>query len=93
MDDRRALRLEAERHFQLTALAGKGSRDARFRPVDDGTWIGLNGYFAGETLRFVRDDAGRVSHLDIGSFVFTRQPYDADAPIPGGVDPKGWGSG
>ena len=85
-----ALRLEADRHFQLTALSGKGSRDARFRPVEDGTWIGLNGYFAGETLRFVRDEAGRVTHLDIGSFVFTREPYDPDAPIPGGVDPEGW---
>ena len=86
-----ALRLEAERHFQLSSLAGKSSRDARFRPVADGTWIGLNGYFAGETLRPVRDDAGRLTHLDIGSFVFTRQPYDTEAPIPGGVKPEPWG--
>ena len=88
-----ALRLEADRHLELTALSGKGSRDARFRPADDGTWIGLNGYFAGETLQPVRDDAGRLSHLDIGSFVFTREPYDPDAPIPGGVDPDGWQAG
>jgi CubicO group peptidase (beta-lactamase class C family) len=86
-----ALRLEADRHLQLTALSGKGTRDARFRPADDGTWIGLNGYFAGETFRPVRDDDGRLTHLDIGSFVFTRAPYDPDAPIPGGVEPKGWG--
>jgi hypothetical protein len=86
-----ALRLEADGHLQLTALSGKGSRDARFRPADDGSWIGLNGYFAGETLRPMRDATGRLTHLDIGSFVFTRQPYDPDAPIPGGVDPKGWG--
>jgi CubicO group peptidase (beta-lactamase class C family) len=86
------LRLEADRHFQLVVLSGTGSRNARFRPADDGTWVGLNGYFAGETLRPVRDDAGRLSHLDIGSFVFTREPYDLDAPIPGGVDPDGWGS-
>ena len=85
-----ALRLEADRHFQLGAMSGKGSRDSRFRPADDGTWIGLNGYFAGETLRPVRDDEGRLTHLDIGSFVFTREPYDPDAPIPGGVDPDGW---
>ena len=90
---RYALRLEAVRHFQLSAMAGKGSRDARFRPVGDGTWVGLSGYFAGETLRPVRDEAGRLTHLDIGSFVFTRQPYDPDAPIPGGVDPRGWGGG
>ena len=53
-----ALRLEADRHLELGALSGKGSRDSRFRPADDGTWIGLNGYFAGETLRPVRDDDG-----------------------------------
>ena len=84
------LKLEADRHLALGAMSGKGSRDSRFRPADDGTWIGLNGYFAGETLRPVRDDEGRLSHLDIGSFVFTREPYDTDAPIPGGVDPDGW---
>jgi CubicO group peptidase (beta-lactamase class C family) len=87
-----ALRLEADGHFQLGGLSGKGTRDSRFRPADDGTWIGLNGYFAGETLRLVRDGEGRLSHLDIGSFVFTREPYDADAPIPGDVDPYGWGA-
>ena len=87
-----ALRLSTDGHFELTSLSGKGTRDARFRAVDDGTWIGLNGYFAGETLRPVRDEEGRVSHLDIGSFVFTRAPYDPDAPIPGGVDPDGWRS-
>jgi len=37
-----------------------------------------------------RDAAGAVSHLDLGTFVFTRQPYDPAAPIPGGVDPAGW---
>jgi hypothetical protein len=52
--------------------------------------MGLNGYFAGETLRPIRDEEGSLSHLDIGSFVFTREPYDPDAPIPGGVDPEGW---
>jgi hypothetical protein len=85
-----AVRLVADRQFELTALSGKSTRDARFRPAGDGTWIGLNGYWAGETLQPVRDDQGRLTHLDIGSFVFTREPYDADAPIPGGVDPDGW---
>ena len=85
-----ALKLEADRHLALTGLSGTSGRGARFRPADDGTWIGLNGYFAGETLRPVRDDEGRVTHLDIGSFVFTREPYDPDAPTPGGVDPDGW---
>ncbi len=88
-----ALKLEADRHFQLDSLAGGGTRSSRFRPAGDGTWIGLNGYFAGETLRPVRDDSGRLSHLDIGSFVFTREPYEHGAPIPGGVDPDGWRPG
>lgn len=65
-------------------------RAARFRLNDDGTWTGLNGYFAGELLRAVRRPDGAVSHLDLGSFVFTRQPYDEEAPVPGGVDPEGW---
>jgi CubicO group peptidase (beta-lactamase class C family) len=88
-----SIRLEAGSHLQLSVLSGKSSRNARFRPLGDDTWIGLNGYYAGETLRPVRDADGRLTHLDIGSFVFTRTPYDPDAPIPGGVDPEGWGSG
>jgi len=88
-----SLKLEADRHFELGSLSGAGGRHARFRPAGDGTWIGLNGYFAGETLRPVRDADGRLTHLDIGSFVFTREPYDPDAPIPGGLDPEGWRPG
>jgi hypothetical protein len=41
-------------------------------------------------LRVVRDD-GRVVALDVGSFVFSRTPYDPAAPQPGGVHPDGWG--
>jgi D-alanyl-D-alanine carboxypeptidase len=54
------------------------------------TRTGRNGYHAGETLRPVTRSDGTVSHLDIGTFVFTRQPYDGSAPVPGGVDPEGW---
>ncbi|MFJ9644437.1 serine hydrolase domain-containing protein [Streptomyces sp. NPDC101206] len=70
--------------------AGALGRAARFRAEPDGSWRGLNGYYAGETLRAVRRPDGSVSHLDLGSFVFTRQPYDTEAPVPGGVDPQGW---
>jgi hypothetical protein len=76
--------------LDLSPVAAGGGRSSRFQPAGDGTWRGLNGYFHGETLRPVLDDAGRLTHLDIGSFVFTREPYDHDAPIPGGVDPGGW---
>jgi len=84
-----ALRLVADGGVSLEPLAAT-LRSARFRPNGDGTWTGLNGYFAGELLRAVRRPDGSVSHLDLGSFVFTRQPYEEGAPVPGGVDLEGW---
>ncbi|QEU93172.1 serine hydrolase domain-containing protein [Streptomyces kanamyceticus] len=84
-----ALRLAADGGVELGPLTGAG-RQARFRSNGDGTWTGLNGYYAGELLRAVRRPDGSVSHLDLGSFVFTRKPYDEGAPVPGGVDPQGW---
>ncbi|MFE6361453.1 serine hydrolase domain-containing protein [Streptomyces sp. NPDC057806] len=84
-----ALRLTADGLVSLEPLSGKGRR-SRFRANGDGTWTGLEGYYAGEFLQAVRRPDGSVSHLDLGSFVFTRQPYDEGAPVPGGVDPEGW---
>ncbi|MFI9767648.1 serine hydrolase domain-containing protein [Streptomyces sp. NPDC052415] len=84
-----ALRLTADGLVSLEPLSGK-SRRSRFRANGDGTWTGLEGYYAGELLQAVRRPDGSVSHLDLGSFVFTRQPYDEGAPVPGGVDPEGW---
>jgi CubicO group peptidase (beta-lactamase class C family) len=86
------LRLRPERALELAPLTGPG-RSSRFRAEADGTWTGLDGYYAGETLRAVRDGDGAVSHLDLGSFVFTRAPYGPAAPVPGGVDPGGWRAG
>ncbi|WP_030543705.1 serine hydrolase [Streptomyces albus] len=84
-----ALRLLPGRGLELTALAGAG-RTSRFRAVQDGVWTGLDGYYLGEKLRAVRRPDGSVSHLDLGTFVFTREPYEASAPVPGGVDQQGW---
>jgi CubicO group peptidase (beta-lactamase class C family) len=84
-----ALRLRADGMVELGPLAG-GGRGSRFRANGDGTWTGLDGYYTGEPLRAVRRPDGSLSHLDLGSFVFTRQPYDEGAPVPGGVDPEGW---
>lgn len=84
-----ALRLTAEGGVSMDPLSGNGRR-SRFRANGDGTWTGLEGYFAGELLTAVERPDGTVSHLDLGSFVFTRQPYDEGAPVPGGVDPDGW---
>ena len=84
-----ALRLSVDGGVSLGPLAGSGRR-SRFRANGDGTWTGLDGYFAGELLRAVRRPNGAVDHLDLGSFVFVRQPYDEGASVPGGVDPEGW---
>ncbi|MER5638850.1 serine hydrolase domain-containing protein [Kitasatospora sp. NPDC002227] len=83
------LRVKADRHLELAPLGG-GTRDSRFRPEPDGTWTGLDGYYAGETLRVVHTPDGAVSHLDLGSFVLTREPYGPAAAVPGGVDEEGW---
>lgn len=69
-------------------VPGEG-RGARFRPAEGG-WVGLDGYYAGERLRVVRDVVGVVSHLDLASFRYTRLPYDRERDIPGGVDEAGW---
>ncbi|MFI5616016.1 serine hydrolase domain-containing protein [Streptomyces sp. NPDC051567] len=84
-----AVRLTADGLLELGPMGAAG-RTARFRAEPDGSWTGLSGYYAGEVLRAVRRPDGSVSHLDLGSFVFTREPYDAQAPVPGGTDPQGW---
>ena len=84
-----AVRLKAERALELAPLTGTG-RASRFRAEPDGTWTGLDGYYVGETLRVVRTEDGAVSHLDLGTFIFTRGPYEPAGPVPGGVDVDGW---
>ena len=70
--------------LHLGPLPGRLGRASRFARQDDGRWVGLDGYFAGETLRIADD------HLNLDTFVFTRTPYDPAAPVPGGVDERGW---
>jgi CubicO group peptidase (beta-lactamase class C family) len=79
-----ALRSVGAGLLHLGPLPGRVGRASRFSPRDDGTWVGLDGYFAGETLRIAED------HLNLDTFVFTRTPYDPEAPVPGGVDERGW---
>ncbi|WP_442814719.1 serine hydrolase domain-containing protein [Streptomyces sp. NBC_01198] len=81
------LRIDADGGPSLASLTGQG-RATRFHVEHDGTWTGREGYYAGETLRAVSGPDGTVSHLDLGSFVFTRAPYDPSAPLPGGF--PGW---
>jgi hypothetical protein len=87
------LRPLADGFLELAPLSAGRGGGTRLRPTGDGRWEGVSGYFAGERLRVERDATGAVSHLDLATFVFTRQPYDAAAPIPGGVDPGGWQAG
>ncbi len=73
-------------------MPGGDSRAMRFRrDVDvDGGWVGVDGYQAGEPLVPVIGPDGSVKALDIGSFIYTRTPYDPAAPVPGGVATAGW---
>ncbi|WP_232792431.1 serine hydrolase domain-containing protein [Actinacidiphila yeochonensis] len=86
-----ALRVSADGELSLARIGQAGRQGTRFHVEQDGTWTGHDGYYGGETLRVVRREDGSVSHLDLGSFMFTREPYDETAPIPGGF--QGWNQG
>ncbi|CAM3558336.1 Serine hydrolase [Stackebrandtia soli] len=83
------LRVEGDGWLRLDAVSGMMST-SRFRPVGSDEWVGLDGYYAGETLRVVRGDDGRVRHVDLGTFVLTRSPYDPDGFVPGGWSEGTW---
>ena len=82
-----SISLRADGLLDLAGIGARG-RAARFERIDDGRWRGRNGYYHGEYLEVRRDAAGSITHLDLGSFVFTRQPY-----APGEVVPDGLGLG
>jgi CubicO group peptidase (beta-lactamase class C family) len=83
------LRLLADRGVELSPAVG-GGRASCFRAEPDGTWTGLDGYYLGETLRVVRGTGDAADHLDLGTFVFTREPYEPAAPLAARPDPDGW---
>ncbi|MFB9565600.1 serine hydrolase domain-containing protein [Saccharopolyspora hordei] len=84
------LRIRTDGLLDLAPMKGRG-RASRFRPNPDGTWTGLDGYYAGEKLQVGRDAEGTPTHLNLNTFIFTRTPYASDAPVPGGV--AGWRPG
>ncbi|MFC8798374.1 serine hydrolase domain-containing protein [Promicromonospora sp. NPDC057138] len=47
------------------------------------------GYWLGERFE-VRDAGDGAPALDVGTFHFTRAPYDPATAVPGGVDRRGW---
>ncbi|MCD4535382.1 beta-lactamase family protein [Nocardioides sp. cx-169] len=51
--------------------------------VRDDRIVGVAGYHRGETVEVVRRPDGSVCHLVCATFVYTRTPYDPQAPIPG----------
>jgi CubicO group peptidase (beta-lactamase class C family) len=84
-----ALRPLPDGHLDLGTLAGSG-QGTHLRPTGPETWQATNGYHNGEKLHLKRNAEGRITHLDLGTFVYTRTPYDPTAPIPGGTPPPGW---
>lgn len=82
------LRLAGD-ELEMVREDGDG-RGFRFCRNADGEWTGVDGYQAGEPLVPVIGAEGAVIALDVGSFVFTRTPYDPAAPVPGGVAEEGW---
>ena len=63
-----------------------GTLEERFRIDGDG-FVGVDGYHRGERLRVHRRADGAPGHLEVATFVWTRVPYDPQAPIPGGPAP------
>jgi CubicO group peptidase (beta-lactamase class C family) len=82
------LRLSGSHTLEL-GTAG-GAEGFRFRRRASGAWTGLDDEHAGKKLLPVRRPDGSILSLDLDSFVFTRTPYDPQAPVPGGIDPAGW---
>ena len=81
-----ALRAGAAGGLEITSI-GRGGRTSRFVPDGHERWRGLDGYYTGEVLTVARDGSGAVLHLDVGSFVYTRAPYEPGAGVPGGDRP------
>jgi CubicO group peptidase (beta-lactamase class C family) len=69
--------------LEMRALATPERSPWRFE-LRDGRLLGVSGYHRGETLHVVRRDDGSIGHLECATFVYTRTPYDPEAPIPGG---------
>lgn len=84
-----SVRVLADGWLRLVSVSGM-MPPSRFRPTGTDTWVGLDRYFRGETLRVVRDARGAATHLDIGTFVLTRRPYEPGDVVPGGMDEGGW---
>lgn len=79
-----AFTMSYEDEVVVARILDSGLTWCTFRRVDARGVIGATGYFAGEPLTAVRRPDGSVGHLECATFIFTRVPYDPQAPIPGG---------
>ncbi len=70
-------------HELVATALGSGITAHRFALTDRGP-VGTAGYHHGERLHVLRREDGTVNHLRCATFVYTRTPYDPQAPIPGG---------
>ncbi|MFD2793143.1 serine hydrolase domain-containing protein [Promicromonospora vindobonensis] len=78
----------ADGRIELRSQDG-GGRGTVFDVVD-GELRGVEGgYWLGERLA-VPATGGAPVALDVGTFHFTRTPYDPGTAVPGGVDASGW---
>jgi CubicO group peptidase (beta-lactamase class C family) len=86
------LRVLSPEMLELAPASGHGRR-SRFRASGDGTWTGLDGYYTGETLRLVPAADDVAGYLDLGTFVFTREPYGPGSPVAARPHEDGWQAG
>ena len=84
-----SISLRADGALHMAGIGARG-RAARFVPAGDGRWRGLDGYYHGEFLEPCRNAQGELTHLDLGSFVLTRQPYAPGDVVPDGLDLGDW---
>lgn len=83
------LQLRSGGDMRLT-VARSGEVMADLRREGDGWVVTTPGYYHGELLTVVRGSDGAPTHLDLGSVVISRQPYEPGHIVPGGRDDDGW---
>jgi CubicO group peptidase (beta-lactamase class C family) len=86
------LRVLSPEMIELAPASGAG-RGSRFQACGEGAWTGLDGYYTGETLRLVPAADGIAAHLDLGTFIFTREPYGPGSPAAARPHADGWQAG
>lgn len=83
------LHARSDGDIRLT-VAHSGAVLADLRHAGDGWVVTTPGYYHGELLEVVRGADGVPTHLDLGSVVISREPYEPRHVISGGRDDHGW---